>query len=303
MARPRRNGVDYFPFDIDFLSDDKIRMLKARYGAEGITIYIYLLTRIYGDKGYYLEWHGEDSDYLTAEALNMKVERVKVIVNYMLEKSLFDNALFASAGVLSSAGVQRRYQQAIKARASKNPVAVRGDLWLLGVGETEPFISVCGREGEGFSGNNPDNSLNNPDYSSDNPSFSENYDTKQSKVKHSKVKHSKAKEGEEKKKAEEQADEVLCSSAACCAAHMEFERIKSPSQSELERITELAEQFGEQTVISAIRDAYHKGGRSLAYVERILGDIAAKQSERYQPTYDKGEIEALLQAEWFEDEW
>ena len=61
-------------------------------------------------------------------------------------------------------------------------------------------------------------------------------------------------------------------------------------------------QFGEQTVISAIRDAHRKGGRSLAYVERILGDTAQRQSERYQPTYDKDDIEAIMQDEWFNEE-
>ena len=37
LARPRKDGLDYFPLDVDLFEDDKIKILKARYGADGIT--------------------------------------------------------------------------------------------------------------------------------------------------------------------------------------------------------------------------------------------------------------------------
>ena len=40
MARPRKDGIDYFPFDTDFFSDKKIRILKSRFGADAILVYI-----------------------------------------------------------------------------------------------------------------------------------------------------------------------------------------------------------------------------------------------------------------------
>jgi len=283
MARPRRDGVDYFSFDTDFFSDEKIIMLMARYGADGLAVYIYLLTRVYRDKGYYLEWRGEDSDYLTARALNMSVDKVGQIKAYLLKQSLFDDKLFKSAEVLSSKGIQRRYQQAVKVRAVKNPVVVRGDLWLLDEDETESFIKV--RHDVGFS-------ENNPSFSGNNSSNSENYPTKQSKVKQSKVKHSKAEKtaggGE----------------PACSAAQREFEKIKRPTQTEAERISELCDQHGEQAVVSAIRKAIDRGGKSLAYVERILEDVVRQpqQSGRHQPTYDADDIESMMYDEWFGSE-
>lgn len=282
MARPKKDGVDYFPFDTDFFSDDKIRMLKARYGADGITMYIYLLTRIYSDKGYYLEWYGEDSDCLVAETLNMSSDKVGQIKAYLLKRSLFDDTLFRSAEVLSSKGIQRRYQQAIKGRAAKNPVTVRGDLWLLKEEETESFIKV--RHDNGFSKNNPDNSKNNPDNS-------ENYTTKQSKVKQSKVKHSIA-----------DAPEVQ-NAAACGAAHREFERIKRMTPHEAQLISDLCDEHGEKAVVSAIRKAIERGGRSLAYVQRILEDVKpVPPAGRHEPSYDADEIEAVMYDEWFGDE-
>lgn len=39
MPRPRKNGLDYFPLDVDFLDDPKIKILKARYGRDGIVFY------------------------------------------------------------------------------------------------------------------------------------------------------------------------------------------------------------------------------------------------------------------------
>ena len=56
MARPQKTGLDYFPFDVDFFSDKKIRRLRAKYGNDGVTAYIYILCLIYRDKGYYAEY-------------------------------------------------------------------------------------------------------------------------------------------------------------------------------------------------------------------------------------------------------
>ena len=52
MARPIKKGLEYFPFDVGFFSDKKVKILKSRYGADGIVIYQYLLCdagRPHGD--------------------------------------------------------------------------------------------------------------------------------------------------------------------------------------------------------------------------------------------------------------
>lgn len=38
MSRPQKKGLDYFPFDVDFFDDKKIKVLKGRYGADGVHI-------------------------------------------------------------------------------------------------------------------------------------------------------------------------------------------------------------------------------------------------------------------------
>nr|DAH53936.1 MAG TPA: protein of unknown function (DUF4373) [Caudoviricetes sp.] len=46
----------------------------------------------------------------------MSVDAVMQVRAYLLERSMFDEQVFQSAEVLTSAGIQRRYQEAIKKR-------------------------------------------------------------------------------------------------------------------------------------------------------------------------------------------
>lgn len=176
MARPRKDGMDYFSLDVDFFSDKKIKILKARYGADGITIYLYLLCEIY-KSGYYLKMD-DDFEFILSDDLNMNCDKVKQVLTFLLERSLFDNKLFQSDAVLTSAGIQRRFQLMVKSRATKNPINV-GRYWLLQEEETETFIKVR---------HSKDNSDNNISFSENNPHKSGNKCTKESKVKESKGK-------------------------------------------------------------------------------------------------------------------
>ena len=161
LARPKKNGLSYFPLDVDFFEDPKIKILRARYGRDGIVFYIYLLCEIY-KQGYYIQVD-DDFEYIISDDLKMDQNKAKQVLNFLLSRSLFDNTLFQSDKVLTSAGIQRRFQLAVKERARKNPIEV-GRFWLLKKGETEPFIKCTHFEGssgksEGFSGKNEGNSM------------------------------------------------------------------------------------------------------------------------------------------------
>ena len=171
MGRLRKEGNEFFSFDVDFFSDRKIKILKARYGADGITLYIYLLCEIYKN-GFYLKLD-EDFEFIVSDDLNMNSVKVKQVLNFLLERSLFDNTLFQSDKVLTSAGIQRRYQLMVKSRAVKNPIKVER-YWLLSEEETETFIKV-----NSFL----NNSKNNEDNSKKNNLNSEKNDTKEKKGK------------------------------------------------------------------------------------------------------------------------
>lgn len=160
MARPQKKGFDYFSFDVDFFEDKDIRILKGRYGVDGIVVYIYLLCFIYRKNGYYAVFHEDDQDIMAGD-LNMSTEKIGQILNFLLKRSLFCDILFQSDKVLTSARIQRQYQEVVKTR--KKTVEVIEKFWVLKKEETESFIS-CTHFSD-YSGINPDKSGNNPDKS------------------------------------------------------------------------------------------------------------------------------------------
>lgn len=170
MARPKKRGIDYFSLDCDFFSDRKIKILKARYGADGITLYLYLLCEIYKN-GFYIHVD-EDFYYIISDDLGMNYDKVKQVLTFLLERSMFNKQLFQSDAVLTSAGIQKRFQLAVKERAKKSPIKVDG-FWLLKKEETEPFIKVTHFD---------DYSQNNSDYSRNNDDNSREKSLKESKV-------------------------------------------------------------------------------------------------------------------------
>ena len=161
MARPKKEGLDYFPLDVDFFfGDNKIKILRARYKADGVVIYLYLLCKIYR-QGYYIK-ADDDFEYVMSDDLGIDQNKVKQVLNFLLKRSLFNDKLFNLDKVLTSAGIQKRFQAAVKERAKKNPVEV-GRYWLLSEEETEPFIKCTHfekkqRNTNSFSGNNVTNS-------------------------------------------------------------------------------------------------------------------------------------------------
>ena len=139
MARPRKQGLDYFPLDVDFFQDRKIKKLKAEYGADGITIYIYILCEIYRN-GYYIV---ADEDFIDsmADELRMSVNKINLVLRFLLKRSLFNDKLFQSDTVLTSESVQRRYQFITKERINDHNVETK-DFWLLKKSDTETLRQV-----------------------------------------------------------------------------------------------------------------------------------------------------------------
>lgn len=187
MARPRKTGLDYFPFDVDFFSNKKIKILRARYGADGVAIYIFLLCEIYRN-GYYIVWDN-DYKYVISDELNLSDGLIEQVLTFLVERSLLNSILLDSDTILTSPGIQKRYQEAVKKRVSKSTEKIPVDdrLWLLKKDETQSFI--CNTQNQSLSEKNPNKSENNDSFSYEKP-----HKVKQSKVKQSKVNKSKVKQ-------------------------------------------------------------------------------------------------------------
>lgn len=177
MARPLKDGLDYFPLDVGLFSDKKIKSVRANYGADGIALYLYLLCEIYRE-GYFIT---ADDDFIDCAAadLGLTVDKTRQLMKFFCRRSLFDDKLFTADTILTAKSIQRRYQEARK--GSKREIFVDNKSWLLESFETLGFIKV--RPCEDFS-------EKNPCFSEKNPSNSRKNSTKESKVKESKVKES-----------------------------------------------------------------------------------------------------------------
>ncbi|MFC1730362.1 Lin1244/Lin1753 domain-containing protein [candidate division KSB1 bacterium] len=47
MAAPLKEGLDYFPLDVNFDSDDKVAFIIAKHGAIAVSVIVLLLSRVY----------------------------------------------------------------------------------------------------------------------------------------------------------------------------------------------------------------------------------------------------------------
>lgn len=112
-----QEGIDYFPLDTGFLRDKKVLLIKGKYGAKGILILIYILSRIYEEHGYYIKWDGDDC-FLSADAMGCGItpELTTQVVNECVVRSMFNEQLYNEFGILTSHGIQRRFVRAAKKR-------------------------------------------------------------------------------------------------------------------------------------------------------------------------------------------
>ena len=117
MARPLKDGIDYFSKDVDFYEDDKIKVLRADFGAKGMYLLDYLLCEIYGKSGYYMKWDDRKCSLVSDGArCGFTPGFVKEFVDACLSEGFFNKELATACGILTSAGIQRRYIRGVGGR-------------------------------------------------------------------------------------------------------------------------------------------------------------------------------------------
>lgn len=107
MARIAKSGLEYFPFDIDFFQDIRIRKLIKRQGGKAVTVYALLLCLIYKN-GYYMQWDDE-LPFIGSEMSGFDEAYVSEVIKTCLTLGLFDKNLYDTEQVLTSKGIQVRY--------------------------------------------------------------------------------------------------------------------------------------------------------------------------------------------------
>ena len=106
MARPTKQGVDYFPLDCQF--DNKIEMYLIEKESTGLAVLISIWQIIYSNEGYYIE-NNEDLLLLVKKRVNIGINEVNSCINKCLDRGIFNNELYEKFNILTSKAIQKRY--------------------------------------------------------------------------------------------------------------------------------------------------------------------------------------------------
>ena len=141
MARPKAKGVEYFPLDVGFLSDLKIRKIMLSHGPASIAVLIYIFAAIYKDEGYFMSIK-DDEISLIALDTNLDADYVKEVINRACEVELFSFRIYDNFRILTSEGIQNRYLKITERRKS---VKINADINLINVDTmyTETRVNVA----------------------------------------------------------------------------------------------------------------------------------------------------------------
>lgn len=140
MARPIKKGLDYFPFDVDFFSDEKLCVITGEFGIKGEITTVKLLCAVYRN-GYYIEWNDMLKYKLLKELPGVSAALLDNIVRSLVKWDFFDKGLFDTASILTSRGIQRRFQTICSKMHRKNTIS---EFCLLS--EDTPQQSPAGHE-------------------------------------------------------------------------------------------------------------------------------------------------------------
>ncbi len=137
MARPIKEGLDYFPLDVDIDRDDKIALIEANHGLEGFGVVIKILMKIY-DNSYFYQW-GEKEQLLFSKRVNVNINKVNEVINDCLKWGVFSTSLYETYQILTSAGIQRRY---LEASSRRKEVKLANEYLLLGNEEVNSYKNL-----------------------------------------------------------------------------------------------------------------------------------------------------------------
>ncbi len=213
-----KTGIDYYAHTVGMTRDRRLRTMRRRFGSAGIDVWFTLLDMIYSDKGYYLDFSGDERENTLmdiAQEVSGKgapdEDEIAVMIQAFADVGLLDGALF-ERGVLSSAEIQEQYYMSTLKRAH---VDVDENVWMLSFEQMNKLSSKSVLLSDEKS-----KSSVKPLVSRQIDSLNPQSDVRlpQSKVKKSKVKESREKAEKSKEKAEESKVNAPACESSCAPA-------------------------------------------------------------------------------------
>lgn len=138
MARPTKKGLDYFPHDTHTDQDTALALVEAEFGLEAYAVYFKLLEFIYS-QGYAIPW-GSDECLLFAKRIGAfgVSSKISEIIKGLVRRSLFDERVFNSFQILTSASIQVRWLEAKRKKVEE----IEKNIRLVPDNRTAPEVSA-----------------------------------------------------------------------------------------------------------------------------------------------------------------
>ena len=110
------DGINYFPMGVNFMEENAMEVIEAKYGIKGSAIVLKLLCKIYKE-GYYIRWD-EEQCLIFANKAGREVQAAEVqgIIEILFIKGILDRNSYRENGILTSENIQKVWLEATKRR-------------------------------------------------------------------------------------------------------------------------------------------------------------------------------------------
>lgn len=256
MARPRKQGMDYFSHDTDAANDEKIESMRALFGNDGYAFYFILCERIYRTENAELDVSKPIILASIVKKLLVTEEKFHEMLEAAFELELFDREEYEKRRVITSRGIKRRFGevQAMRERWRKRKEKQKHPSSSSVVFPVENTVEY---DEEYDVENIPEN---NADKDADNDGENGGV-TGESKVKERKEKKIKENINIYKSNNSNNTNPFLL---------FETEGFGTLSPIISDQIGEMIDRYGERWVVEAMKRAVYQGKRKLSYVNGIL---------------------------------
>ena len=110
------DGINYFPVGVNFMEENAMEVIEARYGIKGSAIVLKLMCKIYKE-GYYIRWDEEQCLIFANKAgREVQAEEVQGIIEILFTKGILDRNSYQENGILTSESIQKVWMEATKRR-------------------------------------------------------------------------------------------------------------------------------------------------------------------------------------------
>ena len=110
------DGINYFPVGVNFMEENAMEVIEAKYGIKGPAIVLKLLCKIYKE-GYFIRWDEEQCLIFANKAgREVQAKEVQGIIEILFIKGILDRNSYLENGILTSANIQKVWMEATKRR-------------------------------------------------------------------------------------------------------------------------------------------------------------------------------------------